>query len=334
MRTSGWSARRRTRPARQHWREEIAGDDHHYLLGVSCFDRFMVLSERSDGLADLRLRGYAGEEQVIGFPEPVYTVSLGDNREFATDRIRVGYTSMVTPPSVIDYVVATRELILRKEQEIPSGYDKQRYVTRRLLAPAPDGAHVPDHHRPPRRLPARGRRAAHALRLRRLRPRHGPGVRAVASQPPRPRHGLRLRPCPRRRRDGLSLVSRGQAGGQAQQLHRLHCLRRVSGPRGLHPGRPDRDQGRQRRRDADGGGRQPAPRAVGLRRRRGAVRRRGQHHARPFPAADPDRVAGMGQPARGPGGARAAPRLLALRQRPRASPTRRCWSPPASATRA
>ena len=67
---------------------------------------------------------------VIGFPEPVYTVSLGDNREFATDRIRVGYTSMVTPPSVIDYVVATRELILRKEQEIPSGYDKQRYVTR------------------------------------------------------------------------------------------------------------------------------------------------------------------------------------------------------------
>jgi oligopeptidase B len=130
-------------PEETHWREEIAGDDHHYLLAISCFADFVVLAERVDGLADLRLRDYDGAEHVIPFAEPVYTVSLGDNREFATDRLRVGYTSMVTPPSVIDYVVASRELIVRKEQEIPSGYDKARYVTRRLMAPAADGALVP-----------------------------------------------------------------------------------------------------------------------------------------------------------------------------------------------
>ena len=162
-------------PEEAHWREEIAGDDHHYLLGVSCFAGFMVLSERSDGLADLRIRDYAGPEHVIPFPEPVYTVSLGDNREFATDRVRVGYTSMVTPPSVIDYVVGTRELVVRKEQEIPSGYDKGRYVTRRLMAPAQRRGDGADHHRPSRRLPARRRRPAAALRLRRLWPGHGPG---------------------------------------------------------------------------------------------------------------------------------------------------------------
>ena len=48
---------------------------------------FMVLAERADGLADLRLRAYGGAEHVIPFPEPVYTVSLGDNREFV-DRPR------------------------------------------------------------------------------------------------------------------------------------------------------------------------------------------------------------------------------------------------------
>ena len=57
--------------------------------------------------------------------------------------MRLGYTSMVTPASVIDYVVARRELIVRKEQEIPSGYDPSLYVTRRLMAPADDGAQVP-----------------------------------------------------------------------------------------------------------------------------------------------------------------------------------------------
>jgi oligopeptidase B len=131
------------RPDEAGWREEIAGDDHHYLLGVSCFRDFMVLSERADGLSHLRLRGYDGEEHVIAFPEPVYTVTLGDNREFATDRVRVSYTSMVTPLSVIDYLVAERRLIVRKEQEIPSGYDKSRYLTRRLMAPAAGGVEVP-----------------------------------------------------------------------------------------------------------------------------------------------------------------------------------------------
>ena len=130
-------------PEEAGWREEIGGDDRHYLLGLSCFRDFLVLAERADGLSHLRVRGYDGSEHAIAFPEAVYTANLGDNREFATDRVRVGYTSMVTPASVMDYVVAKRRLIVRKEQEIPSGYAKARYVTRRLMAPAADGAAVP-----------------------------------------------------------------------------------------------------------------------------------------------------------------------------------------------
>ena len=112
-------------PEEAHWREEIAGDDHHYLLGVSCFAEFMVLSERSDGLADLRIRDYAGPSTSSRFPSRSTPSRLGDNREFATDRVRVGYTSMVTP-AVGDRLRAcgTRELVVRKDQEIPSGYDQ------------------------------------------------------------------------------------------------------------------------------------------------------------------------------------------------------------------
>ena len=294
----------------------------------------MVLSERSDGLADLRIRDYAGPEHVIPFPEPVYTVSLGDNREFATDRIRVGYTSMVTPPSVIDYVVGTRELVVRKEQEIPSGYDKGRYVTRRLMAPAADGAMVPITivHRDD--FPPAG---GGPLLL------YGYGAYG---------HGLDPAFAPSR----LSLLDRGVAfayahvrGGDEMGHHwyrkgklyekpntlpRLRRLRRVPDPRGLYPRRPDRDQGRQRRRHADGCGGQPAARSVGVRDRRGAVRRRAEHDAGPDFAADADRVARMGQPDRGRARLRADPRLLPVRQYRARSPTRRCWSPPASAIRA
>ena len=67
---------------------------------------------------------------------------------------------------------------------------------------------------------------------------------------------------------------------------------------GLHRGRAHRRPWRQRRRHADGRGRQPRARPVRRHRRRGAVRRRAQHHARRHPAADPAGMARMGQPDR------------------------------------
>jgi oligopeptidase B len=127
-------------PGEAHWEEVIPGGDRHYLLGLTCFADFLAISLRAEGLSHVRLRSYAGEEHTVRFEEPVYTVGLGDNREFETDRIRLSYTSMVTPASVFDYVVPSRELVLRKRQEIPSGYDPSLYESRRLMAPSADGA--------------------------------------------------------------------------------------------------------------------------------------------------------------------------------------------------
>jgi oligopeptidase B len=130
-------------PSESEWEEVIAGSDRHYLLGLTCFADFMAIAERADGLSHVRIRTYAGEEHTVPFEEPAYTVGLGENREFETDLLRLTYTSMVTPASVFDYEVETRELHLRKRQEIPSGYDPGLYTSRRLLAPASDGTEVP-----------------------------------------------------------------------------------------------------------------------------------------------------------------------------------------------
>ena len=50
---------------------------------------------------------------------------------------------MTTPNEVWDYDLKTRARTLRKRQEVPSGHDPAAYVTRRLLATAPDGETVP-----------------------------------------------------------------------------------------------------------------------------------------------------------------------------------------------
>ncbi len=130
-------------PGESHWEEVIAGSDRRYLLALDCFAEMMVITERCDGLDAITLRDYEGEEHRVAFPEEVYTVGLGENREFATDFVRLRYSSLVTPWSVLDYHPGERRLETRKVQQIPSGYDPSLYVAERRWAVSRDGARVP-----------------------------------------------------------------------------------------------------------------------------------------------------------------------------------------------
>jgi oligopeptidase B len=126
------------------WTELIAGDDRHYILGITTFENLMVIEERIDGLSQIRLRDYAdGAERYIAFPEASFVASLGSNPEYRVEKLRLHYQSMVTPNTVYDYDLAEFQLQTLKVREIPSGYDASQYVTERLMAPARDGVMVP-----------------------------------------------------------------------------------------------------------------------------------------------------------------------------------------------
>ena len=127
------------------WTTLIDGSDAFYLTGFSLFRDFYVVEGRREGLDTIEVRYYGepGRIEPIAFPEASYSAGLGNNPEFATDRLRLSYESMVSPATVYDYHVATRGLEVRKVQEIPSGYDSGLYRTERLSIPARDGTAIP-----------------------------------------------------------------------------------------------------------------------------------------------------------------------------------------------
>ena len=130
-------------PQPAHWQEEIPPSDHDYLLDHTCFRDYMAVTERRDGIDAIRIRAWDGDEHFVTFPEAAYDVGLGANAEFDAPELRLGYSSMVTPDTVFDYVVAERRLVTRKVREVPSGYDASAYVTERLLLPGRDGVQIP-----------------------------------------------------------------------------------------------------------------------------------------------------------------------------------------------
>ena len=125
------------------WRTVIAGSDRVYLTGLTAYRDHLAISARVDGLDQLVLRTYAGEETRIPFKEASFSAFFHGNPEFAPDSYRLGYSSMVTPTTTYDYHPATGELEVRKVQEIPSGYDASLYETERLTIESRDGAKVP-----------------------------------------------------------------------------------------------------------------------------------------------------------------------------------------------
>ena len=125
------------------WETVIPGSDRVYLTGATAYRDHLAISSRVDGLDQLTLRTYAGEETRIPFAEASYSAFFLGNPEFAPAAYRVGYTSMVTPTTVYDYHPESDALEVLKVQEIPSGYDGSQYATERLMIDARDGVKVP-----------------------------------------------------------------------------------------------------------------------------------------------------------------------------------------------
>jgi len=125
------------------WTEVIPHNPKVYLEAVDAYEKFLVISERENGLTQIRLRDRAtGGERLLKFPDPVYEVGSFPLPEFKSDTIRFNYQSMVQPPSVFDEVVATEKRTLMKVREVP-GYNRELYESKRMWAKAKDGTMVP-----------------------------------------------------------------------------------------------------------------------------------------------------------------------------------------------
>jgi oligopeptidase B len=131
-------------PGRAYWRDLIPHRPGVYILSFIVLEDWLIWLEREDGLPRIVVRRLAsGEEHVIAFAEEAYSLGINGGYEFATNLLRFTYSSMTTPEQVWDYDLASRERILRKRQEIPSGHNSADYLTQRLFAPAADGETIP-----------------------------------------------------------------------------------------------------------------------------------------------------------------------------------------------
>jgi oligopeptidase B len=131
-------------PGQQNWKELVAHRPAVKIDDIDLFANHLVLSEWDKGLEQLEVYDFKTKKlHRVEFPEPVYSASVAENREFETPVVRYNYESLVTPDSVFDYDMNTRKATLLKEIEVPGGFNKSNYKSERLFATASDGTKIP-----------------------------------------------------------------------------------------------------------------------------------------------------------------------------------------------
>ncbi len=131
-------------PGRQHWRDWLPHEDGRYISDIITLKNWLIRLERRNALPQIVVSNYAGSRSFeLGFSEPAYNLELLRGLEFDTSILRFNYESPSTPVQTFDMDLETQRRVLRKEQEIPSGHDPERYSVERLFVRAEDGAEIP-----------------------------------------------------------------------------------------------------------------------------------------------------------------------------------------------
>jgi oligopeptidase B len=131
-------------PSEKNWKEFVAHRPAVKVEGIDTFADHAVVTEWENGLQQIEIIDFkTNKTHRIQFPEPVYAVGLSNNREFKTTSLRYNYQSLTTPSSIFDYDMNTRQATLKKQTDVPGGFDKANYKSERVFATASDGTKIP-----------------------------------------------------------------------------------------------------------------------------------------------------------------------------------------------
>ncbi|MBN4085121.1 S9 family peptidase [Flavobacteriaceae bacterium AH-315-B10] len=128
-----------------NWKHLIAHREDVLLEGIDIFKDFLVISERCNGLNQIRIRRWDNsDEYYLPFNNETYTAYTTTNIDFDTTILRYGYNSLTTPSSIVDFDMVTKTKELKKEQEVLGGkFKKENYISERVWATAQDGTKIP-----------------------------------------------------------------------------------------------------------------------------------------------------------------------------------------------
>ena len=126
------------------WKEVIPHRDDAMVRNLQAFDKWLVVGERKDGLRKVRVMAHDGSmDRYLDASEDASVMWPETNVSTDTDKIRYGFSSLVTPNQVWEIDLTSGENELLKADRVLGGFVSDHYKTGRMMITARDGKSVP-----------------------------------------------------------------------------------------------------------------------------------------------------------------------------------------------
>ncbi|MDA7502059.1 S9 family peptidase [Chitinophagales bacterium] len=130
--------------ASSNWEELFPYNPEVELKDLEVFKDHLVVFGRKNGFKSIHVLDLNTDHlQEVQFPEQLYTYWEGENAEFNSTRLRLTYSSLLTPRTVFDYDLLTGKFIELKKYEVVGAYDSSNYHMELHQAIAEDGTKIP-----------------------------------------------------------------------------------------------------------------------------------------------------------------------------------------------
>jgi|TARA_Y100000296_G_scaffold87317_1_gene132060 oligopeptidase B len=126
------------------WQEVVPHRPDVFLQSIEVMKNHLVVKEKENGMLRMVVHNLtSNEEKIIPTQDPIYGAYFNANPEMDTNKLRIYYSSLTTPGSIIDINLDTLESEVMKQTRVSETFDSSAYASERVMIKARDGAMVP-----------------------------------------------------------------------------------------------------------------------------------------------------------------------------------------------
>ena len=126
------------------WQTIQAHDKSVLIEDFEVFKSYLVVQQKSNGLSQLKVFNLVtNESELIPPKEETFMLDLDQNPNFDVNSVRIRYSSLTTPTSIIDIDLSDFTETLKKQQTVLGPFSTDDYGSERIWATGNDGVKVP-----------------------------------------------------------------------------------------------------------------------------------------------------------------------------------------------
>ena len=126
------------------WQEVVGHRPDVFIQDMEVMKNHLVVKEKENGMMRLVVHNLSsGEQHVIPTQDPVYGAYFTGNTQVDTETVRIYYSSLTTPASILDINVNTFDTEVMKQTKVSDSFDSSVYGSERIMIEARDGTSVP-----------------------------------------------------------------------------------------------------------------------------------------------------------------------------------------------